>query len=207
MSSSDQTRPEKKKRWLEHKAWTAISVFVTIAIALAGWLYFDNRTGPVDPPPTSGPSVDTSDGATAGSVAGIFLSNVDEKSFIKQPYRHFRGAAEVNKTEYASSYYFKFENCSECSVDTELNVPVGYQKLEGTIGLTDESRHDDLIDGTAYFSIHSTTGELLLAPQRIEYPESKQFEVVLKDVTRIRLSVSGGTNFEFPCWCNARFVK
>jgi hypothetical protein len=206
----------KKKRFWEHGAWNAIGVLVAITIALSGWFIFDKQE-PSNPPPTPGPSVDTPDSPSSSSpptspdptssVSGMFLSDLDEKRFIKQPYRNFRGMAQVDGLEYASSYFFKFENCSECIVDSELNVPVGYQKLKGTIGLTDESRHDDVIDGIAYFSIYSTNGELLLPPQRIEYPESKPFEVVLKDSTRIRLSVSGGTNFEFPCWCNAQFVK
>jgi hypothetical protein len=158
-----------------------------------------NSTPPL--PPTPGPSV------LPDASSRLFLSDVDDKRFINEPYRHFRGAASINGVPFPSSYHFKFENCTECSEETELNVPVGYQKLQGTVGLTDESRHDNVIDGIVYFSIYSTTGELLMEPQRIEYPETKSFDIVLKNSSRIRLVVSGGTNSEYPCWCNAQFTK
>jgi hypothetical protein len=231
MSTVSQNRPKKKKKWYEHKWWTALGVLATIAGLILAWLfspYSPLRPSNADPntsptvastgiesatatpagtnstpplPPTPGPSV------LPDASSRLFLSDVDDKRFINEPYRHFRGAASINGVPFPSSYHFKFENCTECSEETELNVPVGYQKLQGTVGLTDESRHDNVIDGIVYFSIYSTTGELLMEPQRIEYPETKSFDIVLKNSSRIRLVVSGGTNSEYPCWCNAQFTK
>lgn len=218
MSSTGQSRPKKRKKWYEHKWWTAAGVLVAVAGIVAAW--FLSPYGPLgntaegsgtSPSAAAGNTEpgtpDTDPGATPVTGSPLFLSDVDKKSFINQPYRHYRGAATADGKEYPSSYFFKFENCSECTEETELNVPAGYQNLRGTVALTDESRHDSVIDGVAHFAIYSTTGELLLEPQRVEYPDAKPFDVALKGSTRIRLVVSSGTNSEYPCWCDAQFTK
>lgn len=233
MSSTGQTRPKKRKKWYEHKWWTAVGVFVAVAGIVAAWFLspyspLGNTAEGSEPSPSaaagstesgtpvpsntvsssSRPTTPVTDpGATSAAGSPLFLSDVDKKRFINQPYRHYRGAATADGKEYASSYFFKFENCSECTEETELNVPAGYQNLRGTVALTDESRHDSVIDGVAYFAIYSTTGELLLEPQRVEYPDATPFDVALKGSTRIRLVVSSGTNSEYPCWCDAQFTK
>ncbi len=141
------------------------------------------------------------------SPGSIFISDIEEDEFIREPATAERGAASIANDDFPSSYYYRFTNCSTCKYETELNIPSTYSRFTGTFGLTDESRHDDVIDGVVYFSIQSVTGEQLWPPTKIEYPEQVPFEVDLTGVNRIRLIVSEGTNAEYACWCDARLTR
>ncbi|WP_186383502.1 NPCBM/NEW2 domain-containing protein [Amycolatopsis acidiphila] len=84
---------------------------------------------------------------------------------------------------------------------------IHYERFSGTFGLTDKTRHDNVIDGIGYFAVYSSTGTLLQSPKKVEYPEHVAFDVDVTRVSRVRLEVSNGTNAEYPCWCDARFTK
>lgn len=177
---------------------------------------------------TSGPSMESSSAVTSSSSSSsrttssnpsataapldgkssndLYPMDLPANKFIKQPSSPKRGIAEMSQKPFEASYSYRFSNCGNCTYDVEFNVPAGYRRFTGTFGLTDETRHDDTIDGVVQFGIYSN-GSPLFGPQRAEFPEQVPFDVDITGVTRLRLTVGGGTNAEFPCWCNARFVK
>ncbi|WP_373300071.1 NPCBM/NEW2 domain-containing protein [Amycolatopsis acidiphila] len=142
----------------------------------------------------------------AGSDA-LFLSNLPDRNFIRQPSSPRRGAATIGNQDYPSSYSYRFTNCSNCTYDVEVNIPSGYTRFTGTFGLTDDTRHDATIDGLVYFAIYSSTGSVLRPPEKVEWPASVSFDVSVTGTSRVKLTVSSGTNAEYPCWCDARFVR
>jgi NPCBM/NEW2 domain-containing protein len=156
---------------------------------------------------SSAPSSDQAGGPAVSNSNQIYLSDIPEGSFIREPSQPARGAATVDSHEYPSSYSYRFTNCSNCTYNVEVNLPNSYTRFTGVFGLTDETMHDDLIDGVVYFSVYSSAGDLLLAPHKVEYPAKVPFDINVTGVNRIRLTVSNGTNAEYPCWCDARFAK
>jgi NPCBM/NEW2 domain len=142
-----------------------------------------------------------------GEPDSLYLSDVPEDEFIREPVSAQRGAASIANQDFSSSYFFRFTNCSACSYEAELNLPGEYSRFTGVFGLTDESRHDDVIDGVVYVSIRSQNGAMLMPPTKVEYPGSVPLDIDLTGVTRIKLTVTEGTNFEFACWCDAEFTR
>ena len=155
----------------------------------------------------TGSSDNSNDNDTGQSPSTLYVKDLPDEAFIQEPYRATIGVASVGGTVYPSSYFFPFQNCSQCTDQIEFNIPSGYRVFEGTFGLTDESRHDDVIDGVVYFAVYSATGELLLSPQYVEYPAQVPFSVTISGTNRIRVEISQGTNYETACLCDARLVK
>lgn len=216
-----------QSKWHGKPWWTALGVIVAIAglvIGLGTWLFprspdagtsSSTASRPMETPGSTALSANRATSTSPSSSAQpvppaaeeVFLSDISERNFIRQPSSPTRGSATIANHAYASSYSYRFTNCGNCTYDVELNLPDAYKRLVGTFGLTDETRHDKVIDGIVYVSIYSSTGVQLLAPAKIEYPSSIPLDVDVSGVTRIRLSVSGGTNAEYPCWCDARFTR
>lgn len=217
--------------WHSKPWWTALGVIVAIAglaVALGAWLSprapdagnTASGTSSATMPPssnvtrpsatTSGTTSTTASSSTAQQPAdsdNVFLRDVPERNFIRQPSLPKRGVATIANQEYPSSYSYGFSNCGNCTYEVELNLPGPYKRFTGTFGLTDQTRHDKVIDGIVYVSIYSSTGAQLLASTKVEYPHTIPFDVDVTGVSRVRLTVSSGTNSEYPCWCDARFVK
>ncbi|MFI7120457.1 NPCBM/NEW2 domain-containing protein [Amycolatopsis sp. NPDC049868] len=223
--------PNGKARWHSKSWWTAAGVIIALlglTIAYAAWQYpnapEETKGGATSSAPRAAsatpnePAPDTSATGTippadqtgvrgAGNSGQVFLSDLPESSFIRQPASPKRGPAKIDNHEYPSSYSYRFTNCGNCTYNVELNLPGAYKRLTGVFGLTDETRHDNVIDGITYFSIYSSTGDPLLPPRKVEYPARVPFDVDVTGVSRVRLTVSGGTNAEYPCWCDARLTR
>ena len=75
-------------------------------------------------------------------------------------------------------------------------MPQGYTRLTGVFGLSDSSRHDDVIDGVVYVTVYDAAGNQLLSPQRIEYPGAVTIDVDISGQPRVMIEMSEGTNFE-----------
>lgn len=153
------------------------------------------------------PSVPPSNTGLAPGAAKLYLSNLPPTAFIRQEPGAFRGAVRSNGLDYPFSYSFEFHNCSNCTSTTEVNIPSTFSRFQGVLALTDDTRHDSIIDGTVFFSVTATDGSVLLPSQRVEYPANIPFDIDVSGISRVRLVVSAGTNWELPCWCNAVFVK
>jgi len=232
----DSGRAAGKKRWHSAPWWPAVGVLVAAVVgvvAVLAWQFpqqpesgtpqaqsgESSSTAPSSmattteaTAPSSSPdppsSVESSvDGASVGDPDSLYLSDVAEDEFIREPGAAQRGAASIANEDFPSSYFFRFSNCGSCTNVTELNLPGDYDRFTGVFGLTDESRHDNRIDGIQYVSIQSQSGELLMPPTKVEYPEKLSFDIDLTGVSRIQLTVSEGTNFEFACWCETRFTR
>jgi len=124
--------------------------------------------------------------------------NLPDSEVIKDPHWVWdsTGPNTIAGVEYANSLSYEFQNCSNCDESLEFKVPAGYTRLQGVFGLSDNSRHDDVIDGIVYLTIWDATGNQLLTPQRIEYPESVPVNVDIAGQPRIRIQMTNGTNFE-----------
>lgn len=182
-------------------ATVAGGLILTVLLSLAP----GKGSGPQEgtPTPPSG-STAPSAGEVLQGTASLFLADVPQEDFVQQTTQSRRGSASIGGKDFPSSYWYGFINCGGCTEVDELNIAPTYRRLVGTLGLTDESRHDDVIDGTLTFEIY-TNDRLAFGPKRAEYPDQVSFDVSMTDVSRVRLVVRDGDNGEFPCWCGARF--
>jgi NPCBM/NEW2 domain len=219
-----------KPRWHSRSWWTAVGalvgavgLIVPVGIAVVSAQHVatsgDARGGPklphttsthssfADEPSTTAPSASSSSNHVAPPMpvpaAALYLRDLSTSDFLQSPYAQSRDPQSINGTTYASSYSFQFENCSDCTTDTTFNIPGYYTTFSGTFGLTDQSRHDNVIDGVEYFAVYGSTGALIYGPQRIEYPASVPFSIDITGTHRLKIEVTEGTNFEFACFCNA----
>jgi hypothetical protein len=145
-------------------------------------------------------------GSSDGLQDPLYLADVPHDQFVTTSNDVQRSGAKISGTEYPSSYWYQFFNCSSCISTDELNVNLGYRHFTGVVGLTDDSRHDDVIDGVQYFSIYANN-KLVFGPQRVEYPAEVAFDIDMSGVSRIKLVVTDGTNDEYACWCGARLTS
>ncbi|HEY3692910.1 MAG TPA: NPCBM/NEW2 domain-containing protein [Pseudonocardiaceae bacterium] len=221
--------PSGKRKWHSKPWWTALGVIVAICAAFIGlgtWLFprssDDGKTtgapnssvmpspspsgDPTGPIPGASPT-SSNPGQPTGQANQVFLSDIPDSNFIRQPSSPKRGPATVADHTYPSSYSYSFSNCSNCTYEVEVNLPGQYKRFKGTFSLTDQTHHDNVIDGIVYFSICSSAGSPLLQPQKVEYPDIVPFDIDVAGVSRVRLTVSNGTNSEYPCWCDAQFTQ
>jgi hypothetical protein len=153
------------------------------------------------------PSPVMSSGSESSDPDPLYLTEVPKRQFIREPaYSPQRSSAAIGGQEFSPSYWFVFNNCGGCTYATELNIKPVYRRLVGVVGLTDDSRHDNVIDGIVHFSIYAND-RLVFGPKRIEYPGKADFDVDVTGTSRIRLVVGDGTNYEYACWCGAKFTK
>lgn len=202
-----------------HRGWTIAGTVATIlaavvaVIALAGTQGGSRPPVPVDAAPTSEeptpvivPEVTvpaavataTQEAPAPAAPQTMFLMNLDGDSVVRRPHWVFPddGPTTINGIEYASSVMYQFQNCSSCTETLEVLVPPGYTRLTGVFGLSDKSRHDDVIDGVVYFAVYDASGNQIVPKQRIEYPESIAVDVDVSGTPRISIEMSEGTNAE-----------
>lgn len=156
-------------------------------------------------PPASPPADGSTDTKPIAAPSSIYLKDIPKDAFIHRPYNADRGAVSIGGQTFISSYSFEFENCSSCTQTVEFNIPGSFARFTGVFGLSDNSRHDDVIDGIVYVAVYSITGDLIFDPQKVEYPAQLPFDIDIEGISRIRVEVSGGTNWEDFCLCNALF--
>jgi hypothetical protein len=122
----------------------------------------------------------------------LYLLNLDSDAIIQSPHwvSAHTGPASIAGVSYPNSLSYEFENCSSCTESLEFIVP------SGVFGLSDSSRHDDVIDGVTYFAIYDAAGNQLVSPQRIEYPQAIPVDLDISGQPRIRIEMSEGTNYE-----------
>ena len=158
----------------------------------------------VNDSPSPSPSASSSDAALDPDP--LFLSDVPGGQFVRTSFDVARTSARIGGKEYPSSYWYEFFNCTNCTSIDEFNISPVYRHFVGVAGLTDSSRHDNIIDGVEHFSIYAN-GKLVFGPTRVEYPAAISFDVDVSGASRIRLVVADGTNDEYACWCGAHFTK
>lgn len=148
--------------------------------------------------PESEPSSEPTAAVVPTQPKTLYLMNLDDDAIVQDPHWVWdsEGPNAVGGVTYPNSLSYEFQNCSRCTESLEFIVPAGYTRLQGVFGLSDSSRHDDVIDGVVYFTIYDASGNQLTAPQRIEYPESVPVDVDIAGQPRIRIEMSEGTNYE-----------
>ncbi|MDN4473470.1 hypothetical protein [Demequina zhanjiangensis] len=220
---ADATRSSSGQKWV---AITALATVVLALLAFLQWGWPRNAASAGSPEtvvtvtatPPDVVSVESSEPqatqvaepATRASDAvpalyPLALADLDSDNFIEHPYRVSGSAATIAGTEYPASYSWQFYNCGGCTAITEFKVPAGYATLSGVVGLTDDSRHDDVIDGSIYVAIYGGAGNTVLPRTRIEYPDSIPVSIDLEDNFRLRIEVTEGDNYEVPCLCGFTF--
>ena len=112
------------------------------------------------------------------------------------------GAVTIDGQDYPNAYSYTFSNCTSCTYVDVIKIDRVYTRLTGVVGLTDDTRHDDLIDGIVYASIYSND-RLVYGPKKVEYPAKIRFDVKL-DASRITLKVGSGTNVETVAWADVK---
>lgn len=198
--------PEADSPITRHPIVAGVVATVVGGLLLAGILRLwatrdDSGPGPTSSATASSPT--TAGGADSG-VQSLFLADVPQANFVLEAQSPSRSSASINGKNYPSSYWYRFTNCGGCTETDELNIEPIYSRFVGTVGLTDDSRHDDVIDGTLTFEIYAND-KRVFGPQSIEYGDKFDFDAKLTNASRIRLVVRDGDNGEFPCWCSARF--
>lgn len=154
-------------------------------------------------PPVSKLPTPTKSEIPPSAANPLWLADIDRGEFIRTSNHLSRGNASIDGKDYAKSYFYDIHNCSSCtSIDT-FNIPRVYTRMRGTFGLTDDTRHDEVIDGVVFASIYAGE-QLVYGPKRVECPNSVKFDIRIK-TSRISLKVEDGTNFEHPVWANVRF--
>ncbi len=148
--------------------------------------------------PESEPSSEPTVAVVPTQPETLYLMNLDEDAIVRDPHWVWdsEGANSIAGVTYPNSLSYEFQNCSRCTESLEFIVPAGYTRLQGVFGLSDSSRHDDVIDGVVYFTVYDASGNQLTAPQRIEYPESVPVDIDIAGQPRIRIEMSEGTNHE-----------
>ena len=166
-------------------------------------------TPPVSDAPTSAPPSDSASDSQVESPTTLYLMNLPDDAFVRTPHWVFasKGSATISGVTYANSLIYEFQNCSNCDEPLEFVVPAGYHHLTGTFGLSDKSRHDNVIDGVVSVTVYDTAGNQILAPQRVEYPGSISVNVDISGQARVRIQMSQGTNFEQAFLGNVALVK
>jgi hypothetical protein len=152
---------------------------------------------------TKAPSIKTSQ--QISSIKTVFLSDLPDESFIRWPFDPDTGTAVIQGTSFPKSYSWEFSNCGSCTNNLELKTPAGTTRLVGRIGLTDDTRHDAVIDGRVSFTIYAS-GEVIYGPKEIEYPQSAKINVKYPIGSRLTIEVQDGDNYEDPCLCSMKLT-
>ncbi|NEN07753.1 hypothetical protein G3T36_18000 [Diaminobutyricibacter tongyongensis] len=149
--------------------------------------------GAESPTPDAPPSFQAST-----SPAIFYLKDLTDDMVVRRPHWVWdnEGLASIAGTPYPNSLSYEFQNCSACDESLEFIVPPGYTRLTGTFGLSDKSRHDNLINGVVYFTVYDAAGKQLVPPTRVEYPHSVPVDIPLNGQPRIRIEMSDGDNYE-----------
>jgi hypothetical protein len=166
-------------------------------------------TATVTVTPSPGPSAAASSSESAEQTDAtkpgpLFLSDIPSDRFVRRSFGSHSRPITIDGHEYANSYSYEFSNCSNCTSVDEVKIDRAYTHLSGVFGLTDDSRHDDTIDGVVYASIYSGS-TLIYGPKKIEYPDSTRFNLKIQ-TSRITLKVSAGTNSETAAWADVKLT-
>lgn len=208
-------------KWLADARWVGIGVIIAVVLAAIGWMVSiavangQSQASPVDggpPTTTPGPDSESTSRTTVGPTATptesapsqapelttLYLKDLDDDSIVQDPHWVWdsSGPATIAGVTYPNSLAYEFQNCSSCTESLEFIVPSGFTRLTGTFGLSDSSRHDDVIDGVVYLAVYDAAGNQILSPQRIEYPQSVPVDLSIEGQPRIRIEMSEGTNNE-----------
>lgn len=132
----------------------------------------------------------------------LLLTDISPDHFVKRSYGARPGAVTIDGVDYANAYSYSFSNCTSCTYVDTIKIDRVYTRLTGSFGLTDDSRHDEVIDGVVYASIYAND-MLTYGPKRVEYPAKIRFDLKI-DASRITLKVADGTNAETAAWADVR---
>lgn len=173
-----------------------------------------SSTSPTGPPTASGSS--SAEPTTPSPLAStapipqpeqtgpepVWLSDIEPDQFIRYSNHLRRGPVSIDGEGYPKSYSFEFTNCSNCKAVDEVRISRSYTRLTGRFGLTDDSRHDDVIDGVVYVSIYAGSQQLF-GPKKVEYPGSVKIDIAIS-ASRLIFEVEGGTNYETAAWADVK---
>jgi hypothetical protein len=154
---------------------------------------------PVPEPSSATPDPVFSQSAPPSQESPLYLSDMSDASFIRTPQWtqvNDWGESPINGVDFPNSLSFKWHNCGGCTGNVEFRVPSGYARFTMVFGLSDDTRHDDVIDGVEFFRVTCSDGRELFPNTRVEYPEAVPVDVDITGCARLDIEVSGGTNFE-----------
>ena len=128
----------------------------------------------------------------------VYLSDMDRDQFIHQPQwaSVTRGVETINNQMYAHSMGYSWGNCGGCKDYVEFKVPVGYSEFTAVFGLSDNTRHDNTINGIGYFQVTCSDGRELFPSTKVEYPNSVPVALDITGCARLAIHLSDGDNFE-----------
>lgn len=132
----------------------------------------------------------------------LLLADIPRENYVKRSFGGRAGAVTIDGQDYPSAYSYTFSNCSACTYVDEIKIDRAYTRMTGVFGLTDDTRHDDVIDGVVYASIYAND-RLVFGPKKVEYPAKISFDIKL-DASRITLQVGSGTNVETAAWADVK---
>lgn len=152
---------------------------------------------------TEAPTASRTSQSAASVVPQLLLTEIPRDAFVKRSSSANSRPVTMHGETYPDSYSYHFSNCSNCTSSDEFSIPAGYTHMSGKFGLTDESRHDDVIDGIVYASIF-VDGNRSWGPIEVEFPAVEEFDFPFSG-NRISLRVENGTNYETVAWADVTF--
>lgn len=204
--------------WSRHPLVVALAAALVTGVCTLGAAAISSRGGStlggvLAPPITStvtltttvtaAPATPPKPETSTSSVPELALSDVPRDSFVKRSLGVQRGAVLINGNRFPSAYSYRFSNCSSCTSIDEFSLPAGYGRITGDFGLTDDTRHDSVIDGIVYASIYVDDVKVW-GPTKVEYPATAPIDIAFSG-SRISLRVSDGTNNETAAWVSMVF--
>lgn len=115
------------------------------------------------------------------------------------------GLFTVSGVDYPNSVAWTFTNCGSCVRSIEYNLRREWTKMEAVIGLTDESRADERINGVVTFTVvtDGSPGQTWT----LRRGESMPISVDVTDVLFLELRMGDGDNFEDAVWGDALLTR
>ena len=156
-------------------------------------------TATITPMPSSSPQPTE---IPAGKPNPLLLADISPDQFVERSFGARAGAVTIDGKDYPNAYSYTFSNCSTCTYVDVIKVDRTYTRLTGSFGLTDDTAHNETIDGVVYASIYAND-KLIYGPKRVEYPAVVRFDLEL-NASRITLKVGNGTNVETAAWADVK---
>ena len=148
------------------------------------------------------PSTSSEPSGTDASPNPLLLADIPPEDFVQRSFGGRPGAVTIDGEDYPNAYSYTFSNCTSCTYVDVIKIDRIYTRLTGSFGLTDDTQHNNVIDGVVYASIYAND-RLIYGPKKVEYPAKINFDVKL-DASRITLKVGSGTNAETAAWADVK---
>lgn len=132
----------------------------------------------------------------------LYLVNIPGDEFVKgSP----NGAdVKINGTSYQYSHIMRGSGGE--TVSNEFNVPLGYQTLDFTLGMTDKSVVNKYSDGVASLTVY-VAGNAVYGPTEFKYSDSIPVRIPIDGKSRVRIDASGVDGNEYVALGSAKFSR